>query len=497
MPDVMIFGTGSSGDRAWHAAASHPHVRVVGFADNDPTRRGRVFHGREVVSPDQLPAMRWDFVVVASMYADDIRRQLEGLGVPPGKIVVPASGTFAEAIGALSRRTAGGTVLRLPGGREVRAAELPRVLILTYETLNSSHGTGVLLQRYFKDFPPERLFSVCHTATGSPWLASSLVLPSAAGHEARGAELRRVLESADFVPELVYATAFNELDLELLRGALAVLPPGVPVVQHFMDYMPHAAEVFDSAFRALSPSIAAVWALTEGLSAELTRRYQRPVGLVTALHQDPPPLARPGYADVGPEFRAVILGNLWQPWTLPVIADIWRRCRDRIPSLRPIDWYVHATRAQAVVDAGYELGDEVVWRGFYGGSALQSRLQRADLALLPFNTTDRAVDSYTRYSLPSRLTELCGAGLPILALASADTEPARFLQAHGCGVSVAGHDAGKAAAVFVDLIRDRRRREALGTRSRLTAETEFALEPFHGRFLESLVGLASRPAGAS
>ncbi len=491
MVDIVIFGTGSNGERAWQAVQARTDINVVCFADNDARKHGTSLHDRPIVNPAELPGRAWDFVVVASMYARDICRQLADLGVDDQAVIAPDLNTFSEGMAALPARKHARRGLELEDGSTVSARDLPEVLILTYETLNSSHGTGVLLQRYFGDFPADKLFSVCHTATGQPWLKGSLVLPPADGPSDRAAALVTALQAGDFAPKLVYATAFNENDLELLDVVLSVVPPGTPVIQHFMDYMPHDPAVFDERFRSLSNRVREIWALTEGMATELTARYSRPVRLVTALHQEAPAVAKTEHEPVGSDFRAVILGNLWQPWTLPVIREAWKRCQAAIPGLRPIDWYVHPARVQALIDAGYELGDEVVWRGFHSGNALQTRLREADLALLPFNVHAEALDGYTRYSLPSRLTELCGAGLPIVALASPDTEPARFLTARDCGVAISGVDVDAVAALLLSLLGDPGRREALGAAARQVAETEFAMGPFHKQLLSTFVRVAS------
>jgi len=257
-----------------------------------------------------------------------------------------------------------------------------------------------------------------------------------------------------------------------------------------MDYMPHDAGVFDDHFRRQLPRVHSLWALTEGLTRELGPRYGRPVQLVTALHQEPPATSKRVHRAVDQEFRAVILGNLWQPWMLPVVRRVWQQCQREVPGLRPIDWYVHPARVQAVMDAGYDLGDEVVWRGFHRGRGLQERLQQADLALLPFNKDAVAHDGYTRFSLPSRLTELAGAGLPIFAIASADTEPARFLEARGCGLAANASDETALAETLLSLIRDPQQRAQLGARARTVAETELALGPFQTTLLGNFVRMA-------
>ena len=92
MVDLVIFGTGSSGERAWRAAAELPDLRVVAFADNHPDRQGRTVVGRFVVSPADLRTLRYDrvFLGVAETYKD-LHELLWQHGVPIEKMdVVPS-----------------------------------------------------------------------------------------------------------------------------------------------------------------------------------------------------------------------------------------------------------------------------------------------------------------------------------------------------------------------------------------------------------------------
>jgi predicted SAM-dependent methyltransferase len=489
--NVVIVGTGSNGERAWRAAAARPDVNVLCFADNDARKHGTVLHGRQIVDPAALTGGPWDFIVLASMYAPEIQVQLIAQGLAPDRLIAPGVSQYADAFAELSLRKRSAQSIVLDDGRSMLGQDLPEVLIVTCETLNSTHGTGVLLQRFFGDFAPDKLFSVCHTETGQPWLRNSLVLTAGDSATSRGEILQQALRSRAFAPRLVYATAFNEADLELLATVLRVLPPGVPVIQHFMDYMPHDSRAFDRRFAALSDRVTHVWALAKGMARDLEGRYGRPVTHVAALHQDPPAQHRREHRPAGQGFRVAMLGNVWEPRTLPVLQRVWRLCRDRMPVLGPIEWFVHPTRVQAAVDAGYDIGEEIAWHGFYTGAALHERLRAADLAVLPFNTDAQAGDGYTRFSLPSRLTELCGAGLPIVALASPDTEPARFLESRGCGVTVSGPDEMAMASAILQVIVDRDLRARLGATARAVAETELALGPFQQSLLNTLVRLAA------
>ena len=492
MTTVAIFGTGTSGERAWRSATARNDIRVVAFADNDARKQGTTLHDVPVLAAEALPALACDQIVLASMYAPDIHRQLRALGVAEERIAAPDLNRFAEVFAALAQRKRLQEAVALDDGSSLRRSELPAVLILTFEAIDSSHGTGILLQRYFRDFPPERLCNLCLARHGEAWLSNTILLRPGASVQEDAAALHQELTSRDFRPSLIYATAFNENDLALLEAALAALPPRIPVIQHFMDYTPHDHAAFDQAFNQLAPRVDEVWALAEGMARELARRYRRPVAHVGALHQVPPSSAKETYAESGPDFRAVMLGNVWRPHAMAFVRKVWAHCRLSIPDLPAIAWHVHPMRAQALLETGQELGDEIVWRGFYEDEALQERLRGADLAIVPFNSEATATEDYARFSLPSRLTELCGAGLPIALLASPDTEPAHLLAQHDCGATFTGPEAAHVAEELVVLIRDRARREHLGRRARRIAETVFALGPFELWLRSVFVRLARR-----
>jgi hypothetical protein len=487
---IVIFGTGSSGMRALRAAANHPNIDVVGFSDNDSDKHGSRIEGVPIIPPTQLGATACDFIVLASQFAREIHAGLLALGVDEKRLVIASLNDFPGSMAALAKHAADGQPVQLEDGRQIEAIALPRVLILTYETLNQSHGTGVMVQRYFCDFPADHLFSISHHANGEPWLRQSLTLSPEISLAQNTQQIRHALSQYDFVPDLVYATAFDEVDLDVLAAALEVIPHKTPVIQHFMDYMPHDDTAFDSRFVNLSSRITETWALTEGLARSLSSKYGRTVEHVTTLHQTPPDNPKRNYSTFALGFRTIMLGNLWQPWMLPLLERVWSACMQELPGLRPVEWYAHPLRVQAVIDLGYELGDSVVWKGFLNDSLMRERVSTAELAILPFNADASARDGYTRYSLPSRLTELCGAGLPIVIIASSDTEPARFAADNGCASVISGPDEELITRSLLRFIADQPMRQQLGTRARWVAEEKFSIADFKTRFITHLVRLA-------
>jgi len=488
---VILFGTGSMAERALSLIESRGDIQVVACADNDIRKQGTSWHGLPIVSPPGMQDLAWDLILVASSFGGEIVQGLVEMGVDHEFIIVLEPIYIMKGLDdSISRMRQRSAIEAVDVGRS--ELDWPSVLILSHETLNDSHGTGVLLQRYFSGFPTSTLFSVHQSGVGMSAVPQCYRPPAAMDSSSLTNALREVLTSSGFQPDLIYSTAFNETDLSLLTAVLNAVPIGVPVVHHFLDYAPHDDLKFSARFSLLLNTVSCrhqVWAFTESLATALELRLARPVSVVSALYQTLPAETKTRHRPWSRDFRTVMLGNLWQPHALPIINHIWARCQAVLPGLRPIDWFVHPLRAQALVEAGYDIGDQVVWRGFV--PALQERLRSADLAFLPFNVESSAVNGYSRFSLPSRLTELCAAGLPIFALASADTELALFITHHGNGRVADASDEEATVRALANFIRDQPARAEAGMRARETAEREFDLQPFLVNFQDNLRAIAS------
>lgn len=82
---VMIFGTGD-GARRTLDILDLDKVKIISFIDNDPLKQNTFYNGIKVISPEELKH-NYDFIVIASMYFQEIYSQLIKLGVEKGKIV--------------------------------------------------------------------------------------------------------------------------------------------------------------------------------------------------------------------------------------------------------------------------------------------------------------------------------------------------------------------------------------------------------------------------
>lgn len=95
---VVIFGAGRAGENAARYVAEL-NAEIVCFCDNDENKVGCIVEGVEVKAPDSLNSLRYDFVLVASMYAESIREDLfrrypvvkEKLVILPSSVCLSAS----------------------------------------------------------------------------------------------------------------------------------------------------------------------------------------------------------------------------------------------------------------------------------------------------------------------------------------------------------------------------------------------------------------------
>ena len=173
------------------------------------------------------------------------------------------------------------------------------------------------------------------------------------------------------------------------------------------------------------------------------------------------------------------------------VRRLWRYAQARIPGLGPIEWIGHPNQVERCEKAKVEFNPEVKYVGFK--ERLHESLVEADLAIVPLNPGAAPENSYTRYSIPSRLTEMAMAGLPIYCVAGPGTATRRFVEERRMGLCGNGSEGQAFFQRFWELLGDRDLRARLGSRARQVAETEFDLESYRKQLYARLLGLAARP----
>jgi len=81
---VLIFGASKGGYFACKTLKGS--YEIMGFLDNSETLQGGRLLGKRVFSPSQLESEEFDLIVIASMYCDEIYKQLIDLGIEEDRI---------------------------------------------------------------------------------------------------------------------------------------------------------------------------------------------------------------------------------------------------------------------------------------------------------------------------------------------------------------------------------------------------------------------------
>ncbi len=208
-------------------------INVVCFADNDLRKQGVELHDRVVVTPDGLREKRWDFIVLASMYAPEIQRQLHGLGIPVDRVVAPDPNKFAETFAELPARKRAARSIRLDDDSSVLERDLPSILILSDTLLNLDDEASLPVRAMLADFPQAALCNVARRTVGRPWLSRSIVLPDACDVDLAGSAWRE-LNGRGFQPGVILGVVRRTDDLALVESLLRAVPDSAPVVLHVL-----------------------------------------------------------------------------------------------------------------------------------------------------------------------------------------------------------------------------------------------------------------------
>lgn len=117
--DIVIFGVGDYFNS--RKSTIENQINIVGYIDNNPAVHGKHIGKLQIVKPSNILTMVYDFVVVMSVFAFEMKRQLEEMGVPKQKIK-----SYNEFYGELEK-----SKLVLWFGKSMdRGLGLPRILVI-------------------------------------------------------------------------------------------------------------------------------------------------------------------------------------------------------------------------------------------------------------------------------------------------------------------------------------------------------------------------------
>jgi glycosyltransferase involved in cell wall biosynthesis len=416
-------------------------------------------------------------------------------------------------------------------GSVMDAKHLPNVIILTDGVVNLEHGTGTSLIRHFSSFPPHKLLNLFWLGNGNHgapafenalrvrvkarprqaqqirtlkdllqmgkhWtldLARRAIRLLRPGDAINPSELRSRIEGMGFSPDIVYATCFGQPSLRILSELLHQYGGELPAIQHFLDYFPDLFEgSAEQELQSVAPSLSEIWSLTRSLADEIAPQLGREVRVVNTFCDELPAGYKTEHREYGPDFAAVIMGNIWRPDILDDLFEAWNWAGRELDGLRPIEWMCHPRSLDRLRREGVNLGPEIQPVGFFQGAELQEKLRHADMTIIPLNREAYPETDYARFSLPSRITEIAAAGLPVFLAASPDTETARYVEEHGIGVVATPADKERFRETLLTFIQDRDLRAECGRRARALAEREFDIDRYRNFLYGKLAEHARR-----
>lgn len=83
---IIVFGTGKAGE---FFIKSKPAQQILAVVDNDQSKHGTTFLGFPVIAATEIANFDYDYIVIASQWADQISHQLKNLGISNDRIVIP------------------------------------------------------------------------------------------------------------------------------------------------------------------------------------------------------------------------------------------------------------------------------------------------------------------------------------------------------------------------------------------------------------------------
>lgn len=87
MIKILIFGAGEAG-RKIIDIINEDKVTILAYIDNDVTKQGQLINGKIILNPQAIYSFDYDYIVIASMYQEEIYEQLIEMGIDKNRILV-------------------------------------------------------------------------------------------------------------------------------------------------------------------------------------------------------------------------------------------------------------------------------------------------------------------------------------------------------------------------------------------------------------------------
>jgi Methylase involved in ubiquinone/menaquinone biosynthesis len=86
MTHLIVYGTGNGADK-FAKAINKAKVDILTYADSDYKKVNAIYKGKYIISPEQIQSYKYDYIVIASIYYNEISNHLITLGIESNKIL--------------------------------------------------------------------------------------------------------------------------------------------------------------------------------------------------------------------------------------------------------------------------------------------------------------------------------------------------------------------------------------------------------------------------
>jgi FkbM family methyltransferase len=338
-------------------------------------------------------------------------------------------------------------------------------VIVTYNEVNTRHGTGVLLRKIFSDCHDLTSIRSVNTYGGEHVLGTaSLCLPRTGLSRREVYELliwwfgthtvRRVLCVPYGRDDAVVALAVSELF-------------GAPLATWIMDDQNIDAQgIPDELMEELLTKSRLRLAISAEMRVAYEAKYRLKFWLLPPVVSSSLLCTTPPLEQTADPSRGILVGNVWgQRW-----LDLLRRAvKDADVK---IDWYCNSGTAPGWLkfEPGALTQDGIALHDPLPEPVLVEVLRKHAFAVVPSGTLDASDDNHTvaRLSLPTRIPFIVASSTPIVVLGSPRTAVARFVTRYGLG-AVAGYT-GDALRHAVALVTAPERQDAIRRNATAMAE---------------------------
>jgi putative sugar O-methyltransferase len=85
---ILVFGTGSGAINFIKDCKDASDINVIGFIDSDDKKSDSIFQGKPIYSMDKINMVDYDYIIIASMYTDEINEKLRIVNINNEKILL-------------------------------------------------------------------------------------------------------------------------------------------------------------------------------------------------------------------------------------------------------------------------------------------------------------------------------------------------------------------------------------------------------------------------